>query len=276
MENSTVYVKDYMTKVVTHAHPDDSAESVIELMVKTGHDGFPVVDDDNHIIGMITSFDFVLKKWATKVNDLMSTDLIVAGENTEINNASRLMFREGISRLPIVDDDGVLIGIITNTDIVRSLIERTNPKKVETFQSTLEQLYNIKTKVEREIISVNRIRPTQDRVYADELKGRMYEIEKGLAEPIILVHVGTRYVLVDGHHRMIATLQLGFDEIDAYVIELPKDIKLGIEKTADDNDIHTFKDVTILNDDQHPLTALTQSIRNRLNKQKRDKKLKGE
>jgi IMP dehydrogenase len=67
--------------------------------------------------------------------------------------------------------------------------------------------------------------------------------------------------LVDGHHRTVAALKLGCKVIDSYVIELEKDIHLGLEKTADKNGIFSFNDIEIIDDAQHPLIAITSSLR---------------
>ena len=74
----------------------------------------------------------MLKDWVTdQVSGIMSTDVIVAREDMHINDASRVMFRHGISRLPVVDKQRHVKGIMTNTDIVRSHIERSTPTKVK-------------------------------------------------------------------------------------------------------------------------------------------------
>ena len=108
------------------------------------------------------------------------------------------------------------------------------------------------------------LKPTQDKVYADELEGRTYEIERGLAEPIIVVKINEhKYLVVDGHHRLVASYKMGNDKITAYVISLSKNIKLGIEKTAEKNGIHSLKDIEIIADAQHPLIAITGSLRDK-------------
>ncbi|MDR0900506.1 MAG: CBS domain-containing protein, partial [Methanobrevibacter sp.] len=172
-----------MTKNVISVKPDTPNEKVISLMKETGHDGFPVVDDDDKIVGIVTAFDLLLKEWEDIVEKIMSTDVVVAQENMPINDASRVMFRHGISRLPVVDKDKRVNGIITNTDMVRSHIERSTPTKVDYFKKTLEQLYGIKTKLKHQKVKTSSLRPTQDKIYADELQGRTYELERGLAEP---------------------------------------------------------------------------------------------
>ncbi|MBR1611547.1 MAG: ParB N-terminal domain-containing protein, partial [Methanobrevibacter sp.] len=180
--------------------------------------------------------------------------------------ASRVMFRRGISRMPVVDTAGALVGIITNTDMVRSHIERSTPNKVEYFKKTMEQLYDIKTTLKHMPVETNKLRPTQDRVYADELEGRAYELEKGLAEPAIVVKTGNRWILVDGHHRAVVSMQRGYETVDSYVVDLGADIKLGMEKTADKAGINNLNDIEIIDDDKHPLIALTESIQDQASK----------
>lgn len=266
MANKKSLVKDYMTKNVISVNPSTPTEDVIKIMKESDHNSYPVVDENNKLVGMVTSFDILLKDWADEVKDLMSTDLVVANENLSINDASRVMFRRGISRLPVINENEELVGIITNTDMVRSHIERSTPTKVEYFKSTMEQLYGIKTTLKHMKVDTDKLRPTQDRIYADELQGRTYELKRGLAEPAIVVKTGDRYVLVDGHHRSVAAKKLGCEKIDCYVIELAEDIVLGMEKTADKAGIHTFEDIEIIDDDQHPLIAITESIKDHVNK----------
>ena len=268
---SSALVKDYMTRNVITVTPDTPNKEVIELMKATGHDGFPV-KTNGEVIGMVTAFDLLLKEWVPQVSGIMSTDVVVADHEMPINDAARVMFRMGISRLPVVDKESKLVGILTNTDIVRSHIERSTPLKVNYFKKTLEQLYDIKTKLVRMKVPIKNLRPTQDRIFADELQGRTYELKRGLAEPTIVVKVGNRFVLVDGHHRTIAARKLGYDEIDSYVIQIDKDMVLGLEKTADKNGIFSFEDIEVIDDAQHPLIAITGSIKKEFSLKKEIKK----
>ena len=117
MTNKKSLVKDYMTKNVISVNPSTPTEDVIRIMKESDHNSYPVVDENNKLVGMVTSFDILLKDWADEVKDLMSTDLVVANENLSINDASRVMFRRGISRLPVINKNEELVGIITNTDM---------------------------------------------------------------------------------------------------------------------------------------------------------------
>lgn len=256
-------VKDYMTKNVIKVSPDMPVAEIKEIIKQTGHDGFPVEKDDE-IVGIITASDLLIRDDTPTVEGMMSDDIVIANEDLSINDASRVMFRMGISRLPVTNEKKKVLGIITNTDILRSHIERSTPEKVSQYRQTLEDLYGVKTSLTKEKLNVCDLKPTQDKVYADELQGRTYEIERGLAEPIMTVKVNdNKYLVVDGHHRLVASHEMGNEEISAYVISLDKNIKLGIEKTAERNGIFTINDIEIISDAQHPLIAITGSLRDK-------------
>lgn len=265
MGRNKSFVKDYMTKNVISVSPDTKTNDVINLMRESHHNSYPVVKEGK-LVGMITAFDLVAKKHCEFVEGIMTKKLVVANQDLSINDASRVMFRRGISRMPVINEKGELVGIITNTDMVRSHIERSTPNKVEYFKKTLEQLYGIHTTLKHIPVETKKLRPTQDRVYADELEGRAYELEKGLAEPAIVVKTGDRWILVDGHHRAVASSQRGYETVDSYVIDLGQDIKLGMEKTADKAGIKTFDDIEIIDDDKHPLIAITESMQDQESK----------
>lgn len=256
-------VKDYMTRDVITVDPDMSITEIKKIIKQTGHDGFPV-EKDNQIVGIITASDLLIRDLKPTVRGMMSDDIVIANEELSINDAARVMFRMGISRLPVTNEKRKVLGIITNTDILRSHIERSTPEKVNQYRDTLEQLYGVKTKLSKEILKTSDLKPTQDKVYADELQGRTYEIEKGLAEPIMSVKIGDhKYLVIDGHHRLVASAKMGNTEISAYVISLDKPIKLGIEKTAEKNGIHSIDDIEIIADAQHPLIAITGKLRDK-------------
>ncbi len=256
-------VKDYMTRNVITVTPSTPITKVKEIIKETSHDGFPV-EEDNKIVGIITAADLLIRDPEETAGEMMTDDIIIANEELPMNDAGRVMFRMGISRLPIVNDKLKVLGIITNTDIIRSHIERSTPEKVNQYRETLEQLYGVKTLLSKEEVPISKLKPTQDKVYADELQGRKYEIKRGLAEPILVVEVNDdKYLVIDGHHRLVASAQMGQKEIMANVIRLNKPIKLGVEKTAEKNGIFTIDDINIINDAQHPLIAMTGGMRSR-------------
>ncbi len=247
-------VKDYMTKNVITLSPEDTVEDAVRIIKETGHDGFPVVKD-GYLVGYVSSIDLLMKDPKKKIRDVMRREVHVAREDMPLKDVARVMFRTGHSKLPVVDKEGRLIGIISNIDVIRSQIERATPEKVEKLKNTLEKLHGVRVKVYRDSVDVNKLIPTQTKVYADELRGRVHELRKGLAEPIIVVKKDGRFYLVDGHHRAVASLKVGQKKLDAYILEVPESVELGLEKLVRRKDIRSLKDVEVV--EGPPLVEIT-------------------
>jgi CBS domain-containing protein len=257
-------VKEYMTEDVVTVSPEDTVGDVIEIMMEgEGHSGFPVVDEaadevNGEIRGFVTAKRLLGRDEQRRVGDVMATNLIVAEPDMKVNDAARVILRSGIQKLPVVDDDGMLVGIISNSDVIRSQIERATPGKVWKLMRTLESIHETELREERREVNIDELVPTQDKIYADELDGRSYELKRGLAEPIIVVERGDNMILVDGHHRAIAANRLGIDEMDAYVIVVSDDVEeLGLEKTASKSGLEKLEDVEVVDYARHPLIEAT-------------------
>ncbi|OYT34473.1 hypothetical protein B6U96_12890 [Archaeoglobales archaeon ex4484_92] len=252
-----IQVSEYMTKNVYTLSPNDTVKDAINLIKRTGHDSFPVVDKENKVIGYVSAIDIIDKPMTTKICEIMTKELYVAREFMNLRDAARVMFRTGHSKLPVVDEENRLVGIISNADVIRSQIERVNPAKVEKLKKTIEKVHGIGTNVVRGKVETWRLIPTQSKVYADELRGRIHELRRGLAEPIVVVEKSSRFYLVDGHHRVVAAFKLGVKELDAYIIKVPHSVELGIEKLIRKKGLRSVKDIQIIEDIPHPLVEIT-------------------
>lgn len=248
-----VRVEDYMTRDVETVDPETTVRSVAERMAtSTDPSGFPVCDG-RKVVGFVSASDLLLVNETAPVESIMSTDLVVAHPDMRLIDAARVILRSGIRKLPVVDDEGHLVGIISNTDVVRSQIERATPEKVGKLRRTLEEIHQVELKEERREVEISRLVPTQSTVYADELEGRMYELKKGLAEPLVVIDHGGRLLLADGHHRVLAADRLGIDRMDAYVIIVDKEVTLGMERTIQDQELETIHDISVVDYARHPL-----------------------
>lgn len=235
-------VADYMSNNVITVMQEQTVEEIARLMKETSHDGFPVIEG-KRIVGMVTMKDLIFKKKNLRVKEIMSKDVVVTYPETDLTDAARIMFRKGVSRLPVIDKDKKLVGIITNADVLRSHIERVTPDKVKKLVESLEKIYGVKTIVRSGTVEISQLIPTQNKIDPDEFRGREYELKRGLAEPVVVVKSGERLILVDGHHRALAAHRMGFKEVDAYMITLSKDIELGLEKTAKGMGLRTIEDI---------------------------------
>jgi IMP dehydrogenase len=180
----------------------------------------------------------------------MTKEVVVTFPETNLTDVTRVMFRRGLSKLPVIDENRKLVGIVTTTDVIRSHIERVTPTKLKKLTETLERLYPIKTIVRLGRVPISELVPTQSIIKPDEFIGRKYEIKQGLAEPIVIIKSGERLILVDGHHRALAALKMGIEEMDAYIVVLSKDIELGLEKTAKVMGLRSVGDIKIVEESE--------------------------
>lgn len=125
---------------------------------------------------------------------------------------------------------------------------------------TLEQIHEIDLTQERRTVPLSELTPTQGRVYADELEGRRYELERGLAEPLVVIDNGGMLLLADGHHRVLAADRLGIDEMDAYVIVIDHEIELGMADTAKKEELEQIDDIDVVDYARHPLVKTTKRL----------------
>ncbi|OIJ27052.1 IMP dehydrogenase [Nocardioides luteus] len=105
--------------------PDATLEQLDKLAGEYRISGFPVVDVDQKLIGIITNRDLrftPVAEWATtKVNEVMtSKDLITGPAEISREEATKLLRQHKLERLPLVDADGRITGLITVKDFVKS------------------------------------------------------------------------------------------------------------------------------------------------------------
>jgi predicted transcriptional regulator len=259
-------VEDYMTRDVATVSPDDTVRDVATRISESEHNGFPVCDG-RRVEGFVSARDLLLADPDELVFKVMSDDLIVAHPEMDVTDAARVILRSGIQKLPVVDDAGNLVGIISNSDVIRSQIERATPEKVGKLKRTLESIHGVEAREERRSISLADLVPTQGKVYADELEGRRYELDHGLAEPLVVIDNGDNadasgepFLLADGHHRVMAAERAGIEEMDAYVIVLERRVDLGMARTADNEGLDSISDISVVDYARHPLVETIERL----------------
>ncbi len=100
-------------------------------MLRHGVGALPVVDDDNTLVGIITLRDIDLAGERTNdlfAKDLMTTDVITRSGNTSIGEIAETMDQASIQRIPIIDKDCKLIGLVTQSVVIRSLVAKLKSK----------------------------------------------------------------------------------------------------------------------------------------------------
>ncbi|ARS91368.1 CBS domain-containing protein [Natrarchaeobaculum aegyptiacum] len=253
-------VADYMTRDVATVSPDATVGAVAKRIAESNdHSGYPVCER-RRVEGFVGARDLLLADEDEPIFKVMTTDILVAHPEMKVTDAARVILRSGNKKLPVVDDAGNLVGIISNSDVIRSQIERATPEKVGKLMRTLEQIHDVELEQERRTVPIGDLIPTQGRVYADELEGRRYELERGLAEPLVVIDNDGTTLLADGHHRVLAADRMGVDDMDAYVIVVEREIDLGMAKTAADEGLEGIEDIEVVDYARHPLVQTTKRL----------------
>lgn len=120
-----VEIKEVMTDGVIAIEKDKTVVEASKLLREEGIRGLVVVDN-GEAVGVVVcrdiAYDVVARSRdpnGTLVEDVMSTDLIVAEENEVLDEVAMAMVRNNVSRIPVVRED-MLVGILTQSDIVRA------------------------------------------------------------------------------------------------------------------------------------------------------------
>ncbi|KAL8044537.1 hypothetical protein ABFX02_08G050900 [Erythranthe guttata] len=156
--NGLYTVGDFMTRRedLHVVKPTTTVDQALEMLVENRITGFPVIDDDWKLVGLVSDYDLLaldsvsgtgradtdmfpeadstwktfneVQKLLSKTNgqvvgDLMTPAPVVVRESTNLEDAARLLLETKYRRLPVVDGDGKLVGIITRGNVVRAALQ---------------------------------------------------------------------------------------------------------------------------------------------------------
>ncbi len=146
--------KDVMIKNVIFIKKDDKLDEIISVMMQNHVSGVPVIDKNNHLVGMVTERDLVTKDRVFNISsymEFMASILFTDGKGVESTNQKKsdsltaadvmstpvyavhleatieeivsLMMNRHINRIPVIDKENKLVGIIGRSDLLPILIK---------------------------------------------------------------------------------------------------------------------------------------------------------
>ncbi len=137
-------VSEVMTLAPVTVTPDKPLGEAAEAMLDAGVSGLPVVDEQGRLVGIVTEADFLAEEakrerrsrrlldvlfgderlsGAERVADIMSPDPMTVGEGAPLPSAARLMVENNVKRLPVVDEGGRLVGIVSRADVLQAFAQ---------------------------------------------------------------------------------------------------------------------------------------------------------
>lgn len=262
-----VRVRDYMILEVEHLRSTTTIREAIGKLTKSRHHGLPVTDASGKLVGFVSAKELLRHSGEGErpISQIIRPGTYTAYPDTGLDDAARIMFRFGLRDLPIIDETGRLCGILSNLDVVRSHFERASPMKADTLKRLLSERYELPFSFRRGLVPISRLTPTQWKVFEDELEGRRYELERGFAEPVLVVQKGEEWILVDGHHRALAAREMGLTQLQAFILtcDRPEEFtakETGFERLAREHHLTTVEDIEIDRSSHHPLIEVTTQL----------------
>ena len=127
-------LKTIYNREVLIAQKYDTLVEAAKLMREYQVGSIVVVEEQSGVrypVGLVTDRDLVIEVIANEVDinsvtlgELMYRDIILGKENDDINETIKIMRQKGIRRLPVVDDNGALVGIVTLDDLIDLIAEQ--------------------------------------------------------------------------------------------------------------------------------------------------------
>lgn len=123
-------VRDVMTPSVRTASPSQSLAEAAQMMKSEDVGSIPVVEDDR-LVGIVTDRDIAIRAVAedvdpkaTRIGDIASRELITVEAGQDLDEALELMARHQVRRLPVIEEGGQLVGILTQADVALEAKEK--------------------------------------------------------------------------------------------------------------------------------------------------------
>ena len=158
-------IADLMTRDVETVAPDTPLKEAAGILARRGISGLPVVDGDGVVVGVLSEADVLVKEggrppqhggllaWllepadpglsaklaATTAGEAMTSPPLTIGAGRPVREAATRMLEDGVNRLPVVDADGRLVGIVTRADLVRAFTRTDEAIRREIAEDVLRR-----------------------------------------------------------------------------------------------------------------------------------------
>ena len=131
------YVKDIIQKETYHLTVRDTIHDYIRLSERSGHEKFPVVDEKMVVQGIITPKETLGREDSDRVGEVLRKVNLSVTPKTTVSYVAHIMDWENLPLCPVTED-GVLVGVITRTDILKALQERhMKPMETDTMEDKI-------------------------------------------------------------------------------------------------------------------------------------------
>jgi len=121
-----------------YMHSKETVLDVLQRIEETNHNRFPVVDDSGKPIGMITTKDMIGVPGEQRIDKIMTRNPLTVTPRTSVATAGHMMVWEAIELLPVLDEKGSLLSVISRKDVLKAMQNiQLQPQKGETLEDQI-------------------------------------------------------------------------------------------------------------------------------------------
>lgn len=119
--------EDLMERHVQSAHAHTKADVIASMMIE-GFGGMPILDDRRHLVGIVTEFDLLAALDAGKrlpeltAEEIMTKSVVSVSDHTDVRTLIYVLQTNHIIRVPVVDRDGILVGLVARRDVLQAYL----------------------------------------------------------------------------------------------------------------------------------------------------------
>lgn len=128
--------EQFMQDAVYAYHPEDSAELLAQTMTEEGFGSVPIVDQDQHLLGIVSEYDLLhaikekLSLADVRASDLMTPAPVSVRPETPAMDIIERLEGKHLIRMPVVNEEGQLLGVVARRDVLLGYLKATKATKV--------------------------------------------------------------------------------------------------------------------------------------------------
>jgi CBS domain-containing protein len=133
---SGLIAEQFMQNAVYTYHPEDSAETLAQTMTEEGFGSVPIVDHDQHLLGIVSEFDLLhaIKEkkslFGVHASDLMTPAPVTVSPDTPAMDLIDRLEGKHLIRMPVVNEEGKLLGVVARRDVLQGYLKATKQTKM--------------------------------------------------------------------------------------------------------------------------------------------------
>lgn len=138
-----MYVREWMSSPVLTLDADTSYHTALHMMQERHFHHVPVVSAEGSLIGIIAERDLILAashflRTSIEISEIMHHGVVTTTPETSLEEAASLMIQHKIGGLPVLDESGAIVGILTETDMLRAFLKAIGSEPSQQPMTTLE------------------------------------------------------------------------------------------------------------------------------------------